>query len=445
MNIIELYTMSSQELNKKEVLDRVIEGKLTQVNAAAILGYTERHIGRILKKYKKYGVKAIISKRRGKKSNRAYSDEFKQKAISIVKENYYDFGPTLAAEKLTENHNINIHFTTLRNWMIEEGVFRTKKRKSKIIHQSRERRDCFGELIQIDGSHHDWFEGRRDKCCLIVFIDDATGLTYCRFEESETTLGYMRATKDYIQTYGKPVSFYSDKHTIFKSPGNATKPNETQFQRALRELNISLICANTPQAKGRVERVNGTLQDRLVKELRLNNINTIEEANEFLPTFLQKFNQKFIKQPKSEQDLHTANTLTDEELDYILSKHEHRKLSKNLEFNFNNNICQIKTKTIGYTLRHSQITITENTNHEIKVFYKGREYDYVVIDKSLRTQVTDNKNLHNVIKLKTKAKNFKPAAQNSYYRKSMIRFFRKPVVSQIKRTSVNNLKPDISK
>lgn len=444
MNNNDIIIMSSQELSRLEIIQRVVRRELTQVRAAEALGLTDRWVRKLVRDYNRYGVVALVSKRRGKLSNRAYPGELKTKVLNLVKENYYDFGPTLACEKLLEKHDIKIHQTTLRGWMISDGVFRSKRRKTVKIHQSRERRACFGELVQIDGSHHDWFEGRREKCCLIVFIDDATNLVYCRFEESETTLGYMRATKDYVETYGKPVCFYSDKHTIFKSPDNALKPNETQFQRACTELGITTICANTPQAKGRVERVNGTLQDRLVKELRLNSINTLEKANEFLPQFLTKFNQKFIKPPKSEQNLHSTNTLTDTQLDYVLSIRTHRTLTKNLEFNFNNNICQLTTKTKGYRLKKAQITITENTNHEMKVFYKNKQFEFTVIDKDLRTRVTDNKNIDKIFEIKPPRKYHTPSP-NHPWRTTNHTILKAPKVSQIKRKFLNLNKPDLSK
>jgi len=436
--------MSSQEIDRKEILDRIIRRELSQVKAAAILGVTDRHVRELLSKYKKHGVTAIISKRRGKTSNRAKSKELKNTVLGIIKDKYDDFGPTLAAEKLEENHDIKIYHGTLRNWLIDAGIFNNKNRKATKIHQSRERREYFGELVQIDGSHHDWFEGRADKCCLIVFVDDATGLVYCRFEESETTMAYFRASKDYFATYGKPEAVYSDKHGIFKVNIPCVKPGETQFQRACRELNIKLICANSPQAKGRVERANKTLQDRLVKELRLQGISNIDDANKFLPDFLAKFNQKFVKDPKSQQDVHRPINITDEQLDYILSRREPRSLSKNLQFNFNNYICQITTKTKGYRLRQSKITVAENTNHEIKVFYKNKQYEFKIIDKDLKTRVTDNKNINNIVCIKTKRKPTKPAA-DSPYRKSMGKFFKAPKVSQIERRSVNNSKPEISK
>lgn len=444
MSIMELYTMSSQELDRKSVLDKVINREISQVTAASILNLTDRHIRLLLKNYKKDGADALISKRRGKTSNRAKPKEFRDNVLNIVTEKYSDFGPTFASEKLLENHNIKIYHGTLRSWMIEDGIFNNKNRKETKIHQSRERREYFGELVQIDGSHHDWFEGRADNCCLLVFIDDATGLMYCRFEESETTFGYFRAVKDYIDNYGKPVAFYSDKHSIFRVNQESTKPAQTQFQRAMSELNIQLICANSPQAKGRVERANKTLQDRLVKELRLKNISSIAEANEYLPEFIQKYNQKFIKEPRSNVDAHREINITNQQLDFILSKRTTRKVSKNLEFNFNNNICQITTKTKGYRLRQSAITISENTNNEIKLSYKNKKYEFKIISKDLKTKVTNNKNINNIFCIKSKKKPYKPP-KDSYYRKSMNKFFNKPKVSQLKRISVNNTKPDISK
>ncbi len=194
-----IYNMSSKELSRRDIIIRVDRKELTQLTAAAMLNIGDRRVREILAEYRKYGDIAFVSKKRGKPSNRALPEEFRNKAISLVKQNYYDFGPTFAAEKLAENHNIKVHNTTLRCWMIEDNIFRTKRRKPTKIHQSRERRDCVGELIQIDGSHHAWFEGRADKCCLLVFIDDATSaLMYCRFEKSETSQGYFRATKDYM-------------------------------------------------------------------------------------------------------------------------------------------------------------------------------------------------------------------------------------------------------
>ena len=269
-----LVSMSDKELKRLSVLQEICDQRITQSQAAQLLHISERQIRRLLQKYKAQGPVALAHAGRGQTSNSRLPEEIRLKCLNLVAEQFHGFGPTLAHEKLTTVHGFDLSVETLRSWMIAADLWIPRSKRLKRPYQPRYNRDCFGELIQIDGSHHDWFEGRREKCCLIVFIDDATNLVYCRIEESETTLGYMRATKDYVETYGKPVCFYSDKHTIFKSPDSALKPNETQFQRACTELGITTICANTPQAKGRVERVNGTLQDRLVKELRLNNIYT---------------------------------------------------------------------------------------------------------------------------------------------------------------------------
>ena len=203
--------------------------------------------------------------------------------FDLIRERYHDFGPTLAREKLIELHQITVGKETLRQWMTEAGIWTSRRERKQRIYQPRARRDCLGELVQIDGSHHWWFENRGPKCALLVYIDDATGkLLHLRFAPSENTFDYLQATKTYLEEWGKPIAFYSDKHGVFRSTHASEKDRTTgltQFGRALYELNIDIICANTPQAKGRVERANRTLQDRLVKELRLRGISTLDDAN----------------------------------------------------------------------------------------------------------------------------------------------------------------------
>lgn len=394
MNNNGLFTMSSQELDRKNVLDRVLNRELTQVQAARMIRVSDRRVRKLLSNYIRFGTVALISKKRGLRSNRACSEEHKNNVIGLVKSKYSDFGPTFAAEKLLELDNIKINRETLRLWMVEAGIRKAKGKTQPKIHQSRERRDCFGELIQIDGSHHDWFEGRRDKCCLLVFIDDATStLIYCRFEEAETTQGYFRSVKDSINTYGKPLAYYSDKFGVFRVNQECADPNDTQFQRAMKELDIELICANSPQAKGKVERANQTLQDRLVKELRLRGISTIEEANKFLPKFIEKYNKRFAKPPKSEQDAHRELTITDEQFSYILSVRETRKLSKNLECAFYHTTFQIQTKTQGRRLKHATVNISEDTNGNITVWYNNKLLEFKIINQSLRTKIAERKNI----------------------------------------------------
>ncbi|MCL1125996.1 ISNCY family transposase [Shewanella surugensis] len=302
-----LITMSENELHRIGVIKEVCNKQLTQMAAASNLGLTRRHIQRLVNQFRQDGDVGLVSKRRGVPSNRRFLPEFRERVLTLVKQKYADFKPTFACEKLAELHGIKLSSETLRQWLITEGLWRVRKRKQKKIYQPRYRRECYGDLVQIDGSHHDWFEGRSAKCCLLVFIDDATSsLMSLRFCESESSYDYMNITREYIDNYGKPTAFYSDKHSVFKvnSPSRKSSKQMTQYGRILYELNIELICANSSQAKGRVERANRTLQDRLIKEMRLAGINTIEEANAWLPEFMADFNRRFACSAYSSQDAH---------------------------------------------------------------------------------------------------------------------------------------------
>ncbi len=250
--------------------------------------------------------------------------------------------------------------------MIEWEYWKPKRHKKVKIHQSRDRRECFGELIQIDGSPHDWFEGRASKCCLLVFIDDATSqIVGLRFEPSETTAEYFRLARECIERNGLPLVFYSDKYGVFRvNIPDAQGDCETQFGRACKNLGIELICANSPQAKGRVERANNTLlQDRLVKEMRLAGVNDMEAGNSFLPTFMKNHNRRFAVMPRSDVNAHRQTLPSSEALDLIFSYQDERTLSKNLELSYNNVIYQIKTATTGYRLRGANVKICDGFPH----------------------------------------------------------------------------------
>lgn len=276
--------MSERELKRVEVLAQVDDGRLSVDNAANMLALTRRQVFRLLKLYRQDGASGIRHKARGKPPNNRIHKAKRDYALSLIKENYPDFGPTLTAEMLAEHHGFEVSRETVRKWMSGAGLWLSRKQR-RTFHQPRLRRECFGELIQIDGSEHRWFEDRGDPCTLLVFIDDATStLMELRFVTSENTFSYFEALERYLTTHGRPVAFYSDKHTVFRVP----KPSEhmtgmTQFGRALAELQIEILCANTSQAKGRVERANRTLQDRLVKELRIAGISNMEDGNAFLP------------------------------------------------------------------------------------------------------------------------------------------------------------------
>jgi hypothetical protein len=255
-----------------------------------------------------------------------------------------------------------------------------------VVHQLRERRACFGELVQIDGSPHDWFEGRAERCTLLVFIDDATGkLVQLRFVECESFFSYCQAAEGYFRQSGKPVAFYSDKHGIFRVnvPTTSSGAALTQFGRAMLELEIQIICANTPQAKGRVERVIQTLQDRLPKEMRLHKICTWEAGNAFLPEFLDDFNQRFAEEPRSDVNAHRPLTAKDD-LARILSWQENRSLSKNLTLQFYKTVYQIQSKRPSYALRNAQVTVCVHANEEISILYNAKALPFTIYNQQPR-------------------------------------------------------------
>ena len=248
-------SMSSKELTRLHTLLHLAEDRIKTVEAAELMGVTPRQVSRLRRRFLAEGAAGLASKRRGRRSNRAFSDTYRSTVLGIVRDRYADFGPTLAAEKLREVHGLPVATETLRLWMIADGLWLTRVDRRKRVHQPRHRRDCFGELVQIDGCEHYWFEDRGPKCTLLVFIDDATGrLMQLRFVPSESAFAYFLATRGYIEQHGKPIGFYSDKHTVFRNNNKDTVGESmTQYGRALHELNIDILCANVPQATDVVE------------------------------------------------------------------------------------------------------------------------------------------------------------------------------------------------
>ena len=306
----DIIIMRQKELKRLHVIHKVMEGELRQVEAAEILSLSERQIGRIVKRIREEGDKGIQHRSRGKESRKRLPKKLKDRVVAMYLQKYKGFGPTFTAEKLYELDDIALSKETVRKWLIEAGQWQ-RGHKPRTHRQWRERKWHCGEMVQMDGSHHDWFEGRRPKCVLMGYIDDATGRTFCRFYEYEGTIPAMDSFKRYIRAHGIPMSVYFDKHTTYKSTAepsiedeiNGTEPL-SEFGRALTELGVKLIHAHSPQAKGRVERMFNTLQDRLVKEMTLRGINTIEEANQYLKSYLSSHNKRFAVQPKEQHDLH---------------------------------------------------------------------------------------------------------------------------------------------
>jgi transposase len=276
---MDLLTMSKEELSRLEVMERLQEKRMKQRTAAEILGVSVRQVKRLLRAYRREGATGLVSKQRGQASHHQLEQETVRVALDLLKGRYADFGPTLAHEKLVELEGLKLCLGSVRNIMIAEGIWQAKKVWKQAGHPLRERRACYGELVQMDGTDHDWFEGRSEHCTLLVMIDDATGqLGALSFVPEESFFGYCGLLRQYLGAHGRPAGLYTDKHGIFRvnMPHAVSGDNLTQFGRAMQSLESPILCANTPQAKGRVERVNQTLQDRLVKEMRLRGLNNMQ-------------------------------------------------------------------------------------------------------------------------------------------------------------------------
>ncbi|MCI0551837.1 MAG: ISNCY family transposase [Anaerolineae bacterium] len=372
--------MSTKELNRLEVLQRLSRKAMAQQEAGRMLKLSTRQIKRLLQAYRRQGAAGLVSKHRGRKGNNRLSEEVKRKALNLLKTKYEGFGPTLAHEKLVEKEQLQLSDESVRKLMIEEGLWKARQAKKVVVHQLRERRACFGELIQLDGSPHDWFEGRTEACELLVFIEDATGkLVQLLFVDSESFFSYCQAAEGYFRQYGKPVAFYSDKNSIFRvnQPSVGMGQSLSQFGRAMQELDIEIICANTPQAKGRVERVIQTLQDRLPKEMRLRDIDTHAAGNAYLPEFIQAFNARFGEEPRSDVDAHRPLT-AQEDLARILTWQETRTLSKNLTLQFQKAVYQIQTDRPSYALRNAQVTVCMNAQKDLTILYNDKPLSYTI-------------------------------------------------------------------
>ena len=395
-------TMRRKELTRLRVLIDIADGRLSVTNAADLIGVGRRQVYRLLDAFRAGGPDGLISRKRGQPSNRALGMVFRETVLAIVRERYADFGPTLAAEKLCELHGLDLGVETLRQWMIAAGIWVRRKDRLKRVHQPRARRDCLGELVQIDGSEHWWFEDRGPQCTLLVYVDDATSrLMHLKFVETESTFDYFQATREYLETHGKPVAFYSDKHGVFRvnSTGAVEGDGMTQFGRSLHALNIDILCANTPQAKGRVERANKTLQDRLVKELRLRRISTIAAGNQLLPEFLVDYNGRFGKEPRNSKNLHRPLSVG-EDLTDILAWREERTVSNSLTLQYDKVVFLLEPNEITRELRRNRVTVVDYPDGRLAIRYRGLDLPYTTFDKLRQVSqasIVENKHLGTVL------------------------------------------------
>jgi len=361
--------LRQKELKRLHVIHKVIEGGLTQKEAATLVSLSERQIRRIVTRIKQQGDEGIRHRSRGKPSKRKLP--FKERIIQLYRKHYHDFGPTLFTEKLAERERITVSRETVRTWLVQEGEWKTHRTR-KAHRQWRERKDRYGEMLQMDGSHHDWFEGRGPKCVLMAYIDDATGSVYGRFYDYEGTIPAMDSFKGYITKHGLPMSVYLDKHTTYASYVRKDEFRETepisQFGRALQELNVRKLHAHSPQAKGRIERLFHTFQDRLVKEMRLKGVSSIEEANEFLISYLPVYNERFSVMPKKEENLHRTVPI---DLDTVLCIKTERSLKNDHTIKYNGTLYQIDD-----TIRGKRVIVEELIDGSMKIRHRGVQLSF---------------------------------------------------------------------
>jgi len=390
---------TQDELRALHVIHKAIDKVITQKDASEAIYLSERQIRRKVKRIREEGDKGIIHRSRGVSSNRTTPDKIRSKVLMLFKDKYQDFGPTLASEKLFERDKIKVNDETLRLWLIDEAI-PYKKRKKRPHRQWRERKECYGQMVQMDGSEHDWFEGRGPYCVLMGYIDDATGKPFGRFYEYEGTHPAMDSFKRYIKKRGLPLSVYLDMHSTYKSTKKLTIEDElknqealSQFGRSLKELGVELIYAHSAPAKGRIERLFETFQDRLIKEMRLENICTIDQANDFLDYYLPIYAKRFAVKPSKMDDLHRAIP-KGIDLDRILCIKTERSLRNDFTVAHNKKLYQILDN-----VRAKKVFIEERIDGSMVIRYKDSELKYKEITnrpEKTETQKTYEFKLHKI-------------------------------------------------
>jgi hypothetical protein len=368
--------MSGKELRRVHVIRQVMDRQIPQRKAGVLLGVTTRQVRRLVVRVRQEGDRGLVHRARGKPSNRRMAEPIKAKILRLYTTRYGDFGPTLAAEQLVERHGLVVSAETLRSWLVARGVDHFQRRKRP--HRAwRARKAHVGELVQLDGSHHDWFEGRGPRCVLMAYIDDASSRVFARFYAYEGTVPALDSFQRYVTQYGIPLAVYADKHTTYRSPAEPTveeqlagvKPT-SQFGRALGELGVELIPAHSPQAKGRIERLFKTLQDRLIKEMRLAGIATLADANRFLPAWLAQYNRRFAVPPATATDLHRPLT-ADTDVRSVLAIKTRRVLRRDWTVAHGGQLYQIHDR-----LRATHVVVEERVDGTRRILHHDRPLTY---------------------------------------------------------------------
>lgn len=381
--------MSLSEVKKYDIIKKVLNKELNGSEASELLNLTARHIRRLKKKVDNNGIKALVHGNRGKPGNRRIPDKERKRIAGLINQKYPDFGPTLAMEKLAELDKIEYSRGAIRAIMIEAEIWKPKLKKQDVHREWRQRRAAKGELVQYDGSYEHWFEDRGGEVCLLASIDDASSEVWARFDEHEGVGPTFNYWRDYIERFGKPNAIYVDKFSTYSMNHKLAKENPdtlTQFERAAKELNIGIIHAHSPQAKGRVEKLFKTLQDRLIKELRLAGISTIKEANEFLEkTFLPKFNARFMVLPRSKANLHKKlNEQEKKKLDSIFSRQCKKVVMNDFTVSHKKNCYQLE-KTQPVTIcKRDIVTIEERMDQTVQIRLRGKYLNYRLLPEKPR-------------------------------------------------------------
>lgn len=400
--------MSAKEWKRVDVIQKVDDGELSQVKAGKVLELCDRQIRRLVERFRAEGARGLLHRLQGRRGNHRIRE--KEKILKIYDKKYYDFGPTFASEKLWERDKLHVNHETLREWLLERGEHEWQRRQRP--HKKwRERKASFGEMVQYDGSHHDWLEGRGPELVLMCSVDDATGKVYARFYEYEGVKPAFDSIDRYLEKYGVPQSIYLDKHSTYKTTRHKSIFEElnnkgvlTQFERAMKELGVRVIHANSPQAKGRVENRFKTFQDRLVKEMRLAGIKTLAQANKFLERYLPKFNKRFSVSARNKVDLHCKRP-SRYILDSILSIKDERSLRRDSTVYHNKKVYLVTNRI---SRRVSKVTVEERLDGSIKIKHKGKYLKYREIEPSLLVK-PEGEVISRTSKRKSKKKSCKPA------------------------------------
>jgi len=420
----DIIVMRQKELNRLHVIQKVIDKRLRQVEAADILELSDRQVRRLVKRVRVDGDRGIVHKLRGVRSKRALDESIRKKIIAVYREKYEDFGPTLASEKMYELEKITLSRETLRSLLMASGDWQ-KKRKRKKHRKWRQRKEQFGIMIQMDGSHHNWFEERGPKCVLMGDIDDATSEVFAWFYEYEGTMPAMDSFKRYVKKYGIPQIVYLDKHPTYKSLKKPTVEEQlknekalSQFERAMKELGVRVEHAHSPQAKGRIERTFGTFQDRVIKEMRLAGVSTIKEGNKFLRGYLPKHNKRFGVEAAVKGNMH-REVPKGLDLERILCKKTGRTVRNDNTVAYDKKLYQIEE----YAGIKKKVVIEERTNGKMVIANSEKMLRYKEIKK--RPKRTEE-----AVKIRVKMIN-KPGEDHPWKKQSYERRIRKEALEAV--------------